>query len=283
MEIVRLASDREVSLNEIATVVETDPGLASRLLRYINSPLAGVSRQVTSVSHAVVFLGAEVVKAVALCSLLSPSAKMACAAFDYEAFRSESVARAVVLRHLAHKLKNYSPDEAFTCGLLSQIGRLGLAMAYPTTYEHVLSLVTQDDRRRLSEVEREVFDIDHNELAAEMMADWHLPTVVCDAVRWQDSPDEHGGDRGSTMALLTKMLNLSGPLSSILTEARIDGDTLAAAIAQANRLGVRPDVFAQVLDSINIEWCALGTILGVKTRKVPPFAELYVQAYRPGA
>ena len=279
LEIMRLARDNQATLSDVATVVETDPALASRLLKYANSPLAGVSRRIASVSQAVALLGLEVVKGLALgASLISRGRKVPCARFDYEAFRSESVARAVVVRHFAHRLNNCPADVAFTIGLLCQIGRLAFATAFSEAYGHTLSLVAADASRQLTQTEREVFDVDHNDLAAEMMTDWHLPTIFSEAVRSQDSPDEHNLYPATDLGQLVQLLNMSGALSLILTRPSIRRETMTTVINRANRLDVRPDDLGPIFDSIGEEWCALGAILDVETRKVPPLAELLAQA-----
>ncbi len=276
LEIMRLASNDRATLRDVATVVETDPDLASRLLKYVNSPLVGVSRHIASVQQAVALLGLEVVKGFALgASLISRGRKVACARFDYEAFRSESVARAVIVRHFSLRLNDYPADAAFTCGLLCQTGRLAFATAFPEAYAHALSLAAADDPRQLIETEREAFDFDHNDLAAAMMADWHLPAIFRDAVRYQDSPDEHNLDLTSDLGQLAQLLNLAGVLSLVLTRSRIHRETMTTVVDRADRLDVTRDALANIFDSISEEWCAHGAIFDVGTRKVPPFVELY--------
>lgn len=279
VKIIHLAGHDRAPARDVSAIVETDPALASCLLKYVNSPLVGVSRRVSCVAQAVAMLGVEVVKNLAIgASLISRGRSIRCTTFDYEAFRSESVARAVIVRRFAHRVNGCSTDEGFTCGLLCQIGRLAFASAFPETYDHVLGLVGPDDARALDEAEREAFRINHNEFAAEMMAEWHLPEVLCDAVRCQDSPEDHSLDPASDLGRLARLLNLAGLLSGILTQSRVYRADLTMAITKAHRLDVNPDAVVNILDTIGDEWCDLGAILDVGTRSVPPFAELYVRA-----
>jgi len=185
---------------------------------------------------------------------------------------------AVASRHLAHRVGSFAPDEAFTCGLLSQIGRLGLASVFPDEYADALYAVATDGSEQLVEIERRVFGIDHNKLAAEMMSDWHLPVLFCDAVRAQGAPDTTDIEPNPRTHLLARILHLGGFISLILTQPTVHRDTLSVLVQDADRLSISPYVFHETFDAISREWCEAGGIFSVRTRLVPPLAEIYSQA-----
>lgn len=84
LEILRLASDENATLEAMTAVVESDPALAARMLRVANSPFAGVARRIASVSVAVRLLGMRTVKNLALgLSLVANNRSGRCTAFDY--------------------------------------------------------------------------------------------------------------------------------------------------------------------------------------------------------
>ncbi|MFQ5490610.1 MAG: HDOD domain-containing protein [Phycisphaerae bacterium] len=275
LTLVDLANREDSTLNQMATVVESDPGLASRLVKLVNSPLAALSRQIASVQQAIALLGLATVKSVALgFSLVDNNRKGACAAFDYETFWSESVARATTARHVGNRLKNFPPDEAFTCGLLCQIGRLALATAFPKDYAAILAEVKANDRA-LTDVETEAFNIDHNELAAEMMADWLMPAMFCDAVRNQDKPQSSAPE--SRPEQLAQILRLGGLVATLLVKTPMTYD-FSTLTQTANTLGIKPTVLPEVFDCIREEWQGLGSILDVKTQRSASLIELRTQA-----
>lgn len=274
LQLVRLADDEKTTIDEITATVESDPAIASRLLKLVNSPLAGVPRTIASISTAVKLLGMNTVKNLALgFSLLENHRAGNCEAFDYEMFWSESLARAVTARGLANRLKNFAPDEAFTVALLSRIGRFALASAFPEPYDRVLRLVAAGDPTRLRRMECEVFKISQNDLSAEMMADWRLADHLCQAVRQQDSIENATGDAGSPANQLAKMLHLSELVAAVLVEPNVYRDNLAFLLNKANSLGVGPDVLTEVLDSVREEWREVGTIFSIRTQPEPPFGE----------
>ena len=84
-----LARDERPTALGVAAVVYKDSAIASRPLKYVNSPLAGLSRKVASLLHEVALLGIHTVKSIALgLSLVSRTRKGRCEKFNCEAFCS---------------------------------------------------------------------------------------------------------------------------------------------------------------------------------------------------
>jgi len=284
LELLRLANDEKATIEAVTAVVEPDPALAGRLLKLVNSPFAGVPRQVASVSLAVRLLGMRTVKNLALgLSLVSNNHSGRCRAFDHGLFWSESLARAVAARGIASRCKNFSPDEAFTAGLLSQIGRLALASAHPDDYARVLESTSPDDVHGLLDAERAAFGIDHNELSVEMMADWRLQEVFCEAVRFQDRPKAESPSSKTRGDELARVLHSAGSVASLLVQPTVCPETLEAIVDEAADLGIPDEAFHQLFDAIGDEWRETGTIFSVSTREVPPLEQLRVNAQAAGA
>lgn len=279
LEVLRLSQREDTRIDEIVSVIEVDPAAAGRILRYVNSPFAGLARRVTSISAAVVLLGVKTVARLALgFSLIAENRRGGCPEFPYEEFWSECVARGVAARHVAHRLAGIQPDEAFACAFLGQIGRLTFATVFPESYAQILRDSETDAPERLFDLERDMFDLDHNELAAEMMVEWGLPETCCQAVQHQDRPDDIGERSNPILAPLARLLYLAGLISGLLVRRHASRDSVSSAVNQANRLSVRPDAFADVFDLIATEWRVLSEVLDVSCRLVPPLAEVYAQA-----
>ena len=139
LAILRLADSEKTQVNQITAVLEADPALAGRILKLANSAAYSASRPIASIKLAVCRLGIRTVRNVALAfSLLSHSSGTTCPGFDYKRFWSRSLATAVAAHSLAAHCKDLPPDEAFTCGLLSNVGCLALATVFPQQYADIL-------------------------------------------------------------------------------------------------------------------------------------------------
>ena len=124
-----LAHDDTTDISDLAAVVQTDPAIAARILKVANSAFYKSLNPISSIQDAIVRLGIKMIKRISLgASVISTNKKGPCVDFDYELFWSDSVARAVVARNITSiKQSVFNSDEAFTVGLLCQIGRLALA------------------------------------------------------------------------------------------------------------------------------------------------------------
>lgn len=279
-KIFRLASNINTSIADLALVVQTDPAITARIIKTANSAFYKSLHPATSVKDAIVRLGLKMIKRISLgFSLLTDYKKGPCTEFDYENFWSESLARAVVARQIAEiRQSAFTSDEAFTVGLVSRIGRLAFATVYPLEYANILKQSIPDNVAQLCRNEREVFGIDHNELTAEMMADWRLPDIFCNAVRFQDcSADADKLTPGSPECELAHILQWPAKMSIILTRPTVKHSFLSSVINDADQIGIGPDTFAKRFDSIILEWQNMGKLLDVKTRQVRPWDQICAQ------
>lgn len=279
-KIFRLAGDINTSIADLAIVVQTDPAITARIIKIANSAFYKSLHPATSVKDAIVRLGLKMIKRISLgFSLLTDYKKGPCREFDYDNFWSESLARAVVTRHIAEISQSaFTADEAFTVGLISRIGRLAFATVYPLEYSNILKQTLPDDDVQLRRNEREVFGIDHNELTAEMMADWGLPDIFCNAVRFQDCiADTEKLIPGSPEHELAHILQWPAKMSIILTRPTVKHAFLSSVINDADQIGIGPDIFAQRFDAIILEWQNMGKLLDVKTRQVRPWDQICTQ------
>ena len=172
----------DASVREVAEIIGTDPGLTSKIVRFINSPMAGIGREIKSVHQAVTLLGTRTVKMMALSfSVMSGRPRNACASFDSKQFCLQSFACAVAAKHLSTVTKIEVPQEAYVAGLLSQIGRLALAGAIPEEYDKILASLNAVPRD-LPQAERAAIETTYAEVGGHLLRTWGLPESLCGAV-----------------------------------------------------------------------------------------------------
>jgi len=282
LDIFRLSSDKNVDYNKLRKIVEKDPAIASRVMQLANSAFYRSQVRIYSLKSAFVRLGMKMLGNVALgVSLVSQNKKGPCAAFDYEGFWSESVARSVSSWYMADdKAKLIDTDIAFTAGLLCQVGRLAYATVFPAKYTMVLRASGSGDSASLLERERDVFGMDHNELGAKMMADWNLPEFFCRAVQYHDTlSDRDNLPADSQERGLARMLQWSKAISMILTKKQIPTrKALDITVKATSLFGMHHSEFPKSFDMISSEWVKMGSIFEVATREVPPWNKIYSQA-----
>lgn len=190
LQVLRLAQQEDVSLTQVAETLSSDPALSVRILKYANSALVGVSREITTLREAVVLLGMRSVRMMALSfSLISTRDPRACPGFDYTQFWSHSLAHAVAARHLAKSRGGVPPEEAFAAGLLASIGKLVFAVAMPAEYAEILEHAG-GTLGETAQFEQQRLGMNYIRAGAELLGDWGIPARLCTAVRYQAVPKD---------------------------------------------------------------------------------------------
>lgn len=182
LEVMRLSRNEDVTLDQIAGALQNDPALAARLLKVVNSSMFGLSREVTSIRHAVVIVGLRAVKAMALgFSLTGLMSFRSTEGFDYRRYWRRSLTTAAAARQLGRGKGNGLADEAFVAGLLSDIGMLAAHRKAGEVYRSVLEAAAAAGTA-IEAVERARLGVDHAQIGQAVLHAWGLPPLLCEAV-----------------------------------------------------------------------------------------------------
>jgi len=286
MAILRLTQNDDFTAEDLARTIQSDPALTGRVVKMANSAATAGVTQITGVSEAVVRLGVRAVRNVALgFSLVSTYRSGRCKAFDFDRYWSASLARAIAAQQVSRIARLLVPAEAYICALLSGIGRLALATVHPGPYSQLLARCSHLGEAELALAEREVFGIDHLEVAEAMLLDWKLPEIHGLAIRSflepmePMEPMEEESDLGSAGNALRTALRAAAPIADLLLSDEAEQLRLAGGLEPVRKLaGVDRPHFQELFDAIVSEWRDWGRVLSVKTMKVQPLAELLVRA-----
>lgn len=193
-EIIRLADDPTTSGHDLASLVNHDPVLATRILKVVNSSFYGLSGQVNSLGHAIGLLGFRALKNIAVAaSLVRFLGKGRKGDFDPREIWEHSIAAASAARMLATLGKAVAPDEAFLAGLIHDLGILVEMQAGLPAFVQVLRRVESDGQTTFREAELAVFGTTHELVGAAVCEAWKFPARIRAAVefhhRLEECPD----------------------------------------------------------------------------------------------
>lgn len=176
--------DETVSLQEMSHVLSGDPALTAALLKVANSAYYGFSRRLATVREAVLLLGFKQVRQVALGASLLNAFKH-CAGeddgFDLDLFWGHSIAVAVMAETAARKYNAGRPEEAFTAGVLHDIGVLAVRKALPTEFAAAIAMARRAGLS-LWDAEMETFGFTHAQVGAALVERWQLPERLVEAL-----------------------------------------------------------------------------------------------------
>jgi HD-like signal output (HDOD) protein len=190
MRIMSYMSDPDADLNVVAALIEYDPGLTVNVLRMANSSFFGGGGKVTLVRDALFRLGTRRIVQLVIASGVAPNTRGAVSGYGLaqgELLRL-SIAVGVSAELIAAEVGMKAPDHTFTAGLLSNIGKVVMGRFLELDAEPVISLATREGFS-FEQAERQMFDIDHAELGATLLAHWELPEPIVNCVRWHLNPN----------------------------------------------------------------------------------------------
>ncbi len=274
LAVMRLTQKPDVSVAELAHVVQTDPALVGRLIKAANA-LHNKTRPVAAVQDALILLGISTVRYLALSfSLVSNFLNGQCEKFNYSRFWSHSLACAVAMQALAAKTRIASPEEAFSIGLLSRIGELSLASVFPQEYTRVLAQREQGDDASLVVCERDSFAMTHAELTAAMLHDWGLPGMFVDAVFNHEEPERLNAPPDSRLHQIVWMLALARLIADLcLADEGGRRILMPKLFLYGGKLAIESEDLVTLGDRVAREWREWATLLKVDSHEVPPFEE----------
>lgn len=179
--LLELTRDINVEPRAIVEVLEKDPVMAGRILRTINSAFYGLSRKVASLSHAVVLLGLNTVKnmalAIASAGMLPPRNN---AGYDTAAYLQHSLGVAGIARLIAQR-GGVDPGEAYSAGLLHDFGKILFCVNLPREFRAALDF-SAGQHLPLHEAELRCIGVSHAQAGAMLARKWQFPAELVDAI-----------------------------------------------------------------------------------------------------
>jgi len=163
----------QVDVRQVVDLISQDKSLTAQCLQMANSPLFGRWQNVDNIKSAVVSLGLQRMRDIAVsCSMLTlvPSANKV----DPVVFWEHSLGCALVCRQFARKIKYADPDKAYLGGLLHDIGIVAHLWVVPEEFQEVLQ-AAQAQHIPLHVAECNLLGVTHCQTGKTVAEKWHLP------------------------------------------------------------------------------------------------------------
>jgi HD-like signal output (HDOD) protein len=189
-----LTENPDVSLDEVASVVEKDPAITANVLRIMNSAYFGLPRRVSSVRETVKYLGIQPLKNIVLTVEVFEGLATGKTA---RALQFEALSRACAMRELLGRTP--LAEQAFAAGVLADVGQLLIATRLPIDLAAIEKLSTSGVRRE--DIERERLGSSHSEVGGALLALWNLPVALIEAVTLHHTPPEAAATANVSTAL----------------------------------------------------------------------------------
>ena len=190
-QIMKKMQEKNVTIEAIAELIETDVGLSSKILQIVNSSDLGLALRVTDIKQAVAVLGLENIRNLVLMAEVFQPANTNTMPdnFDIDTLWTHSIKVAKYARTIAeseHKDPKVAED-SFTAGLLHDIGQIILATRCTEDFGRAIAK-SQQEGIPLIEAEIEIIGATHAEIGGLLLELWGLPDPIVEAITFHTSP-----------------------------------------------------------------------------------------------
>ncbi len=175
--IIQTIENPQSSASQLHGIVSHDPALTTRILKVVNSAFYGMPGQVGSIERAIVLLGFNTVKSLALAASLGQLFRgvTLCEGFTARDLWKHCICVGVGARELARQMKLPTVEEAFLAGIIHDLGLLISLQMWPERVRAACERAKAGEDFCL--IEREVVGVDHMQMGAAVAEQWRFPKV----------------------------------------------------------------------------------------------------------
>ncbi|WP_197995824.1 HDOD domain-containing protein [Gimesia algae] len=189
-KVMELVDDSGTSAEDLRKVIATDPALSACILKIVNSSFYGFPQQIGSIERAVVLLGLNAIKNIAIASSLSKVFKTSLIGPQFNAsdLWLHSVAVASCARQISVRTKVGLPDEVFLAGLIHDIGIMMEMQVDYTEFMNVIQITTQNQHTTFRQAENDILGANHELFGGYICREWKFPVHFEYAARYHHDP-----------------------------------------------------------------------------------------------
>jgi putative nucleotidyltransferase with HDIG domain len=203
---LQMVESSSASGRELSAEIEQDAALTARVLKLVNSAFYGSAGTVSTVSHALVLLGFQVVKGVVLsASVFDMMDRGMMGLWEH------SLGCGIAARAIARHTGICEPEEASVCGLLHDVGKLALMAEAPKSYTKLIDAARLTNHFLL-DLENETMGTDHAEAGGWLAERWNLPKALIVPIRYHHKPEfaEDDLDRSAIVHVADVLIKAHG-------------------------------------------------------------------------
>ncbi len=243
VRIIRAAGDPEVSAQALARLLELDPASSASVISVANSAAQGLGRPVRSVQQATVVLGLRAIRNLAIGhALRTTTSSLETGDFGAQQFWEDSLRRGTAAMVLARTAGYQDPAEAFTLGLMQDLGCLAMAIRWPDAAGDLQKAMHRLGAERLKE-ELRLTGTTHPEVFAEVGADWGLPDGMVAVIAGHHSEEPLEDRRDERLRHLAALADIV----SDVVQTRGRREALSLATHALSNLGSREPLELEAL------------------------------------
>jgi len=202
-KIIEIANDKNSTAKELNNLISHDQSLTARTLKLANSAYYGFPRTISKITEAIVVLGFNTVKGIALsasvCHMYKDTNEIL--GFSPNKLWEHSVGVAICAELIAKKINFKDIEELFILGIIHDIGIL-IELEFLKSKLNTILYRTKTEKQRLSIIEKEEIGINHAILGKKLAEQWKLPKIMGEVIAFHHTPQYAFGDTKPLAAII---------------------------------------------------------------------------------
>jgi len=182
-KLTSMVESPDVSAKDIGKLISSDQVLSAKVLRLVNSPFYGFPGRISSISHAIILLGFNVIKGVVLSASVFDLMEK-----SMLGLWSHSLGCAVASGSISRRLGMKDPEEISTAALLHDIGKVIIRVCLSDEFDKIADLV-KNKQILFKDAELEVLGVDHTEIGSWLAKEWNLPERLSIPITYHHTPE----------------------------------------------------------------------------------------------
>ncbi len=190
MKALQMTKDPDISMRHLQQVISQDQALTAKILRIVNSAMYCLSREVSTVSHAVTLLGMETVRSVIMAAAVQQvfqSGRVCSKDLGTKLLSDHSWGAALCARIIARWVGYSDLEEAFICGLMHDIGKPVLLQNLHSRYTPIIAEVYRG-QITFHEAEIAALGFSHAQVGALLAIKWNFPSQLAEGIGYHHEP-----------------------------------------------------------------------------------------------
>ncbi len=182
LQIMHLAEDPTTGADDMLEVVRSDPALAMRLMRTVNSSYYTLRDKVADLKQAITLLGFREIRNLAMTAYVAPLFRQTAGYGQYSrrGLWNHMVGTAMIARLIGETSRQVGPEEAYLGGLLHDLGLILIDQCLHKRFCRILDALTEETP--FWEIERRILGFDHTALGEYVARKWNLPERLSKAI-----------------------------------------------------------------------------------------------------
>ncbi len=218
-EVNSIIENPKSSAAQLSQVISKDPALSIKLLSVANSPLYGFPRRVSTIDFAIIILGFNHIRNITVAfSIMESFNNFKNLNFDHKKFWIHSLMTATAAKRISSDLGFRFGGEAFTAGLLHDLGIPVICKYFPREFKQINEMV-ENLSITYEDAELKILGITHKEIGNYLIEKWNLPQFLADVILNHHQPSDTEEN-----ATITALVHLADYMTQFLQFGEFEWD-----------------------------------------------------------